>query len=48
MFLGVPVFACLQVLTKYLVDRRLRRRNMPTQAYCYVNRDQDQPPEQTE
>ena len=48
MILGVPVFACLQVLTKYLVDRRLRRRNMPTQAYCYVNRDQDQPPEQTE
>ena len=36
MFLGVPVFACLQVLVKYLVDRRLRRRNMPTEAYCYV------------
>ena len=47
MFLGVPVFACLQVLVKYLVDRRLRRRNMPTEAYCYVNRDREsQPPEQ--
>ena len=45
MFLGVPVFACLQVLVKYLVDRRLRRRNMPTEAYCYVNRDREsQPP----
>lgn len=47
MFLGVPVFACLQVLVKYLVDRRLRRRNMPTEAYCYVDRDREsQPPEQ--
>ena len=32
MFLGVPVFACLQVLVKYLVDRRLRRRNIPTET----------------
>ena len=43
MFLGVPVFACIQVLVKHLVDQRLRRRNMPTEAYHYV--DRDQPPE---
>ena len=38
MFLGVPVFACIQVLVKHLVDQRLRRRNMPTEAYAYVER----------
>ena len=44
MFLGVPVFACIQVLVKHLVDQRLRRRNMPTEAYHYVNRDQPPKP----
>ncbi len=38
MFLGVPIFACVQELVKYLLDRRLRRRNMPTEAYAYVER----------
>ena len=38
MFLGVPIFACLQELVKYLLDRRLRRRDMPTEAYAYVER----------
>ena len=41
MFLGVPVFACLRTLVKYLVDRRLRRRNMPIEAYHYVDRDRE-------
>ncbi len=48
MFLGVPVFACLRTLVKYLVDRRLRRRNMPIEAYHYVDRDReggDEPPD---
>ena len=41
MFLGVPICACLQALTKYLVDRRLRKRGMPVEAYAYVHRDQE-------
>ena len=40
MFLGVPIFACVQELVKYLLDRRLRRRDMPTEAYAYVERAQ--------
>ena len=38
MFLGVPIFACVQELVKYLLNRRLRRRDMPTEAYAYVER----------
>jgi predicted PurR-regulated permease PerM len=41
MFLGVPVCACLHALLKYVIDGRLRRRNMPTEAYRYVERDQE-------
>ena len=52
MFLGVPVFACLQELVKHLIDRRLTQRNMPTEAYAYVGRDkcppQETAPEKTE
>ena len=47
MFLGVPICACLQVLTKYLVDRRLRKRGMPVEAYAYVHRDQEDTGEET-
>ena len=46
MFLGVPVFACLQELVKHLIDRRLTQRNMPTEAYAYVSRDK-RPPQET-
>ena len=45
MFLGVPICACLQTLTKYLVDGRLRKRGMPIEAYAYLHRDEDEPPE---
>ena len=45
MFLGVPVCASLQALLKYLIDGRLRRRNMPTEAYVYVDRDRENKPE---
>ena len=38
MFLGVPVFACLQALVKFLVDRRLTKHNMPLEAHTYVER----------
>ena len=38
MFLGVPAFACLQELVKYLVNRRLARRGMPLEACAYVGR----------
>ena len=41
MFLGVPVFACLQALVKFLIDRRLTRRDMPLEAYVYVDRDRE-------
>ena len=47
MFIGVPVFACIQELLKFLMDRRLRKRNMPTEAYAYVGRAKDSPPEDT-
>ncbi len=40
MFLGVPVFACLQALIKFLVNQQLRRRNMPLEASAYVHRDE--------
>ena len=43
MFIGVPVFACVQELVKYLMDRRLHARNMPTEAYAYVGRAKDDP-----
>lgn len=39
MFLGVPIFACIQSLVKWLVNRRLSKRQMPLEAYEYVNRD---------
>ncbi|MBE6990469.1 MAG: AI-2E family transporter [Ruminococcaceae bacterium] len=51
MFLGVPVCACLQALVRYLINRRLTKRNMPTGAYNYVNRDKEpgpEPPDKTE
>lgn len=36
MFFGVPVFACLRLLIKWLVDRRLTHRGMSTEASAYV------------
>lgn len=45
MFLGVPIFACLQVLVRWLLNTRLEKRHMPLQAWEYVRRDrQDAPP----
>lgn len=45
MFLGVPIFACLQVLVRWLLNTRLEKRHMPLQAWEYVRRDrQDDPP----
>ncbi len=45
MFLGVPIFACLQVLVRWLLNTRLEKRHMPLQAWEYVRRDrQDGPP----
>ncbi|MBQ1675539.1 MAG: AI-2E family transporter [Oscillospiraceae bacterium] len=43
MFVGVPICASLQALTRYLVDQRLRKRGMPVEAYAYVHRDQEEP-----
>ena len=49
MFLAVPVCAALQVLVKYLMDRRLAKRGMPLDASEYVRRDLRQAdPEKTE
>ena len=39
MFLGVPIFACLQVLVRWLVNTRLQKKHMPLEASAYVNRD---------
>ena len=46
MFLGVPIFACLQVLVRWLLNTRLEKRHMPLQAWEYVRRDRqdDSPP----
>ena len=47
MFLAVPTFAALQALVKFLVDRRLEKRGMPTEANAYVGRYKlppDEPP----
>ena len=46
MFLGVPIFACLQVLVRWLLNTRLEKRHMPLQAWEYVRRDRqdDLPP----
>lgn len=44
MFLGVPLCACARALIKYLIDRRLRQRNMPVEARAYVNRDREPVP----
>ncbi|MBP3493327.1 MAG: AI-2E family transporter [Oscillospiraceae bacterium] len=46
MFLGVPAFAALQALVKFLVDRRLQKRGMPTDAASYVGRYKTAPPAQ--
>ena len=43
MFLGVPVFAAIQTLAKYLVDRRLKQRGMSVEAQEYVRRDLRKP-----
>ncbi len=43
MFLGVPICACLQALTRYIVNLRLQKRGMPVEAYAYVDRDKEDP-----
>ena len=43
MFLGVPIFACLQVLVRWLLNTRLKKKNMPLAASEYLNRDQQAP-----
>ncbi len=43
MFFGVPIFACLQVLVRWLVNRRLTQRGMPLEAYHYTGRDRQEP-----
>lgn len=51
MFFGVPVFACLRLLVKWLIDRRLAARGMPTEASAYVERKEalhQTPPEEAE
>ena len=47
MVLGVPVFAAIQTLAKYLVDRKLTQRGMPVEAQEYVQRDLRTPAEPT-
>ena len=38
MFLGVPIFACVQELVKYLLDRRLRCPRRPTPMWSAPGR----------
>ncbi len=44
MFLGVPICACLQELVRFLVNRRLKKRDMPIESKAYVNRDKETEP----
>ena len=39
MFLGVPVFAALQTLAQYLVERQLKKRGLPVEPEEYIQRD---------
>ena len=48
MFLGVPIFACLQVLVRWLLNTRLKKKNMPLAASEYLHRDQQVPSPQPE
>ena len=48
MFLGVPIFACLQVLVRWLLNTRLQKRKMPLAAREYLNRDRQTPPDPPE
>ena len=48
LFLGVPIFACLQVLVRWLLNTRLKKKNMPLAASEYLHRDQQAPPSQPE
>ena len=48
MFLGVPVFATLQTLAQYLVERRLARQGLPLEKEAYVKRDLRQETEKEE
>lgn len=42
MLVGVPIFACVQSLVKWLINRRLTQRQMPLEAYEYVDRDREE------
>ena len=46
MFIGVPVCACLAELVKYLTNKRLEKRGMPTEAYHYTAAHRDRPEEE--
>lgn len=46
MFIGVPVCACLAELVKYLTNKRLEKRGMPTEAYHYTAEHRDKPEEE--
>ncbi len=45
MFIGVPVCACLAELVKYLTNKRLEKRGMPTEAYHYTAEHRNKPEE---
>ena len=46
MFFGVPVCACLYSLVTFLVDARLRKKNLPTETESYSPRLQKTEPEE--
>ena len=45
MFLGVPVCGCVIELVRYLTDKHLKDRDMPTEAYHYTAEHRDKPEE---
>ena len=46
MFLGVPVCGCVIELVRYLTDKHLKDRNMPTEAYHYTAKNREPPNEE--
>ena len=46
MFIGVPVCGCVIELVRYLMNKRLKQRNMPTEAYHYVAENREPPKEE--
>lgn len=46
MFLGVPVFACLQTLGQYIINRQLKKKNLPVELSSYTGKEPESEPQE--